>query len=132
MTRFKKGQSGNPAGRPKGTKNTSAELRKAIAAELPEILRTLVAEARTGNAQAAAVLLSRALPPLRPTTEAPEIAIAGTTLAERAEAITAAAMSGSLSPDAATQLIGVVAQQARIIETSELEERITALEKRNG
>lgn len=133
MSKFVKGQSGNPAGRPKGNKNTSGELRQAIAAELPGIISTLVDEAKGGNAQAAAILISRVLPPLRPTAEASAVAIEeGATLAERAEAIAAAALSGSLAPDVASQLINVVSQQARIIEISELEQRITALEKQHG
>ena len=65
-TLFKKGRSGNPAGRPRGTQNPSTKLRKQIADALPEIINTLVESAKGGDVGSASLLLSRALPPLRP------------------------------------------------------------------
>lgn len=128
MTRFKKGQSGNPAGRPKGMPNPATTLRRQIANDLPGIIGTLVSRARDGDVQAANVLLARCLPALKPQPEPPEIPLTGANLAERAEAITSASLAGELSPSAATELIGVLAVQARIVESSELTERITRIE----
>lgn len=130
--KFQKGRSGNPAGRPKGTKNGSGALREAIREELPSILRNLIELARGGDTQAAGVLLSRALPPLRPVSEATEIPGAGESLGERAEAISAAALSGAISPTTASELMSVLSGQARIVEIAELEQRIAALEERHG
>ncbi len=130
--KFQKGKSGNPAGRPKGTKNSSSALREAIREELPSILRNLIELARGGDTQAAGVLLSRALPPLRPVSEATPIPTPGESLGERAEAVSAAALSGVISPTTAAELMSVLSGHARITEIADLEQRITALENRNG
>ena len=44
---FKKGQSGNPAGRPKGLRDRRAALRYKLTRQLPDILKTL-ADGRQG------------------------------------------------------------------------------------
>ena len=53
-------------------------------------------------------------------------------MADRAEQIAAEAMAGNLSPTAAAELISILAAQAKIIEISELTERLAALEERLG
>lgn len=126
--RFKKGQSGNPAGRPKGSLNPQARIRNAIAEDLPRILATLRDRALDGDVQAATLLLSRCLPPLKPTSDTPDIPIQGADLAERAENIARATMAGEIQPSTATELMSVLIQQARIAEVSELAERLERIE----
>jgi len=128
MARFKPGISGNPAGRPKGSPNKATQLRDMIRAELPEILKVLVEKAKGGDSQSAAVLISRVLPPLRPVSEGQTIQAAGETLADRAEAVAAAALTGDLAPSTAGELMSVLAGQARVIETSELAARLERIE----
>ena len=128
MPKFQKGQSGNPRGKPKGALSPSGRIREAIAADLPKILATLRDRALDGDVQAASVLLSRCLPPLRPESAAQSIKVGGATLGARAEAIMAAAVSGELPTSSAAELMGVLTGQAKIIETVELERRIAALE----
>lgn len=128
MTQFQKGKSGNPAGRPKGTPNPQTRIRNAIAADLPKILAVLRDRALDGDAQAASLLLSRCLPALKPQSEATEIHLTGTDLAERAESIASATMAGELAPSTATELMAVLMQQARIAEVSELAERLERIE----
>lgn len=130
--KFQKGISGNPNGRPRGTKNSSTALREAIRDELPSILRNLVELARSGDTQAANVLLSRALPPLRPVSEATEIPTQGDSLSERAKSISDAALAGLISPTTASELMTTLSGQARIVEISELESRIAKLESQHG
>lgn len=127
-SRFKPGQSGNPAGKPRGCKHATTKLREAIAADLHAIVAALVERAKEGDTSAAALLFSRTLPPLRPQSDPPDTAIAGTTLDERAEAVTSAALAGQISPTGATELMGLLAQQARIHEVSELAERLERIE----
>jgi hypothetical protein len=128
MTRFRPGQSGNPRGKPRGTKHQSTKLRDAIAADLHVIVATLVEKAKEGDTGAAALLFSRTLPPLRPQSEPPEAALQGESLTERAEAVTAATLAGELSPTSATELMALLGQQARIVEISELAVRLERIE----
>ena len=129
MAKFQKGQSGNPAGRPPGIPNPNTRLRQQIAEHAPEIITAMVTAAKAGDTSAASLLLGRLLPPVRP--ESPGQAIDdGGDLAARAESIVSATMNGSLSPTTASELMNVLAGQARIKELVELEQRLALLEAR--
>ena len=65
MAKFVKGQSGNPSGRPPGT-GVVAKLREAIQEEIPEIIDSLVAAAKSGDVSAAKILIDKVIPTLRP------------------------------------------------------------------
>jgi len=56
--KFKPGQSGNPAGRPKD-KTPATLLRKAIVDDMPEIVSKLVELAKQGDIQVAKILMDR-------------------------------------------------------------------------
>lgn len=130
--RWKTGESGNPAGKPKGAKDRRTAWRTALADELPGIMRKLVEAARAGDVSAASLILSRVAPPLRQQREPVELpALAKAhTVGDQARAVLAAVADGRLSPDVAAELLGAVASAAAAIETSELAARITALESR--
>lgn len=129
---FKKGTSGNPAGRPKGIPNPQARLRALIADHVPSIIDRMVAEAIGGDTAAASLLLSRVLPPVKPETPAQAIPDSGGMVA-RAEEIVVQAMAGNLSSTAASELMAMISSQARVVETVELEQRIATIEERlNG
>ncbi len=77
---------------------------------------------------AAALLFSRTLPPLRPQSDPLDTELTGSTPDERAEAVIHAAMAGKISPTAATEIVGLLAQQCRIKEVGELAERLERIE----
>lgn len=129
--KFQPGKSGNPAGRPKGIPNPQAKLRKSIEEHVPAIITRLAEAARAGDVAAASLLLSRCLPPVKPESFTNPIPDGGS-MAERAEQIVSEAMAGNLSATAAGELMGVLANQAKIVEISELAERLAALEERVG
>ena len=65
MSKFKPGESGNPAGRPAGT-SKSADLRKMLDSDLPEIISTVAEKAKNGDLAACKIILDRCVPILKP------------------------------------------------------------------
>jgi hypothetical protein len=126
--RWQPGQSGNPKGRPLGTGDV-ARLRGSIADRVPEILATLIEQARGGDVQAARLLLERVLPPLKSVEVPVEVALAEGSLTDQARLLLSAAAGGALLPDQAATLIGALASVAKITETDELLKRIERLEE---
>ncbi|NEV64130.1 DUF5681 domain-containing protein [Thiorhodococcus minor] len=124
---FKKGQSGNPKGRPKGIV-CQAKLRAAILKDIPDIIETLVKAAKDGDTQAAKLLMDRSIPAIKPTSE-PTTFKMGETLAESGQAILEAVATGKMSTDQGTALMQALAGLARVTEVTELEQRIAALEQ---
>lgn len=130
ISRFTKGQSGNPAGRPKGS-GIAGELRKAITDSAPDIVATMITNAKAGDMQAAKALLDKVLPTLKPEALSvllPDM-VEAETLSAKAEAAIDAAGAGELSPSAASDLVSAIAGLARIVETTELQKRLEALEQ---
>ena len=126
---WKKGQSGNPGGRPPGSSDVG-RLRAAISEHLPEIIEQLVEKARGGDTQAARLLLERVLPPVKAIEATIEIALPeGATLTEQGEAIVRAAAQGMLAPGQAGALLTGLGNIARLREVDELTKRLEALEK---
>lgn len=131
---FQPGQSGNPAGRPKGIPSRSARLLRALTdADVSAILKSVLKQAKDGNVAAARLLLDKIMPNAReravelpglPSTENP----AG--VAEAQAAILQAVASGDLTPGEAATLSGIVENRRKAIETQELEQRIRAIEQR--
>jgi len=95
--KFKPGQSGNPAGRPRD-KTPATLLRKSIVDDMPEIIRTLVDLAKGGNVQAAKILLDRICPSLKPQAMPISLPVNGS-LVEQGGEIIKATMSGQIPPD---------------------------------
>lgn len=69
-TQFQKGRSGNPLGRPKGSKNKTTILREAmqqkadrmLSKEVPQVLAVVIRAAKGGDMSAAKMILDRAVP----------------------------------------------------------------------
>ena len=128
VARFEKGKSGNPSGRPRLTQ-AQIDLRAKIRAAAPNIIDRLVELAEGGDVSAMRLALDRVLPSLKARDE--EVAVTlGATPADSARLVLSAVGAGEISPDAGATLLSALAAQARIIEVSELEGRIAALEAR--
>jgi hypothetical protein len=119
---FRKGQSGNPAGRRPGTGQT-ARLREQIAKRIPKILDELVSKAEGGDVPAAKLLLERTLPPLRPETRPPQ----GPAPTDPA-GILRAVGEGRLPLDQAETLMSLATAAARVSELGEIQARLERLE----
>lgn len=128
---WKPGQSGNPAGRPKGTGEV-AKLRSAIAEHVPGILQRLAQQALGGDVQSARLLLERTVPPLKPIESAQVLALPDGTLTDQGRAVLAAVAAGELAPGQGAQLVSAIGALARVSEIDELAARVAALEEING
>ena len=126
--RWQKGQSGNPAGRKRGSINVATRLRRMI--DVEALVAKLHETAMKGNTRAAELLLDRALPSLRPVAEAVELPGLkdAATLTAKAERIVELAAEGKVSPDIATALLSAIGTLAKATEIDELTRRIEALE----
>lgn len=130
---FKPGQSGNPSGKPRGTRNrTTILLEKIMFDDAADVTRKVIEAAKGGDMQAARMLLDRVSPVpkgRRLPISLPDLETASDVV--RAHAATISAMSsGAISPDEASVIAGVLEAKRRAIETVELEVRIKALESR--
>lgn len=126
-TSFAKGKSANPRGRPAG-KTSRARFRALVTPSLPEIIQKLVSAAKGGDLQASKIILDRCIPALKPTSDTVAITTSGT-LAERGERIITAMSKGECSPDQAKAALDVLTAQSKLIEQSEITERLEAIEK---
>ena len=124
--KFKAGVSGNPKGRPKN-KTAATLLRKSILEDMPEIIQTLVSQAKNGDTAAAKILLDRCCPALKPQAMAVNLPVNGT-LAEQGGEIIRATLSGQIPPDIGAQLISALSNQGKLIELQELTQRVEKLE----
>lgn len=60
---FQKGQSGNPAGRPRGARNRATVLaEKLMADDLPDVVQAVIKAAKAGDVRAARLVLERIVP----------------------------------------------------------------------
>jgi hypothetical protein len=125
--KFQPGQSGNPAGRPKG-QHPAHKLRNAIVENMPQIIENLVILAKSGDVQAAKVLLDRVCPPLKPQAMPISLPVNGS-LAEQGGEIIKATMSGQIPPDIGSQLITALTHQAKIVEIDDVIKRLEVLER---
>lgn len=95
-----------------------------------DLVAKVVELARAGDPQALRMVLERIDP--TPRAMLPAIEIPGLTecvsMSEKARCIVDAAGRGTISPDAASALLGAIANAARIVEHEELSERISRLE----
>jgi hypothetical protein len=130
MSKWEKGQSGNPGGRPPGNA-LAGRLRDAIAADWDDIVQAVVNQAKAGDMQAISILVNRVSPTLKPIQEPVKVEMPGETLTEKAGAILDAVSRGELSPSDAKLVLDGLAGVAKITEIDELTKRIEALEQRS-
>ena len=128
---WKKGQSGNPSGKPQGMRNKATMMVLNLMEQgAEEITKAVIDAAKGGDLMAARLVIERLAPPLR---ERPiNIDLPDTRTAdgcvEAQGAILQAVGMGELLPGEGATLAGIVENRRRSIETLELEQRITALE----
>jgi hypothetical protein len=128
---FAPGRSGDPDGRPRGARNkTTVFAAQLLEGEAEALLRKLVEKALAGDIATLRLCVDRLLPPRRDrlvTFALPRIGTAKDACAASA-AILAACANGELSLGEAAELMDLVATHVRMLDTTERETRLAALE----
>lgn len=131
-TRFQKGQSGNPAGKPRGTHNaTTVALESLLEGQAQALTQKAIDMALAGDMAALRLCIDRILPPRkdRPVTFAlPPIASAQDA-ARVTSAILAAVAAGEITPADAGEISKLVEAYVKAFETAELADRLERLER---
>jgi hypothetical protein len=130
--RFRKGHSGNPAGRPLGSRNKATLLAEALMeGEAEDITQVLIERARAGDATALKLYFERLVPPRRERAVPVALpAIAGPAdIAPAMGAIAAAVGSGVLAPAEAGELTRMIEVLMRAFDRSDFDRRLRALEE---
>ncbi|MDP2835256.1 MAG: DUF5681 domain-containing protein [Pseudomonadota bacterium] len=134
-TTWKPGQSGNAMGKPTGCRNKATMMVLSLMEQgAEEITQAVVNAARAGDLSAARLVLERLAPPMRerPISIAlPDTATSGG-IDKAAQTVLKAAATGELLLGEAQALSGIIEGRRKAMETFELEQRITALENKNG
>lgn len=126
--RFKKGQSGNPSGRPK---SDNAQMRDKLRQAMPEIIDKLIEQAKAGDMQAIKLIMDKTVPSLKPIGATVLISglIPTDTPENQAQAVLSAIGSGLIDTSTGADLLASIERLMKIKEVSELEQRLTALEQ---
>jgi len=131
---FQPGQSGNPKGRPKGSRNRVTLAMDALIEERSEeIVNTTIDKAVAGDAQILRALLRTMLPPRRdrpvefevPSINTPADAVAAS------NAVLTACANGALTPSEAHEVMGLIAMHMKTIDVTVLDQRLSDLEKKH-
>ena len=129
---FTKGQSGNPDGRPKGSRNaTTIALETLLDGQATALTQKAIDVALTGDIPALRLCLDRILPPRKDSPVAfdlPEMKTLNDAVPAMG-ALVKAVGDGDLTPTEAAELTKMVQAFAKIIETAGLEERVRILEE---
>jgi uncharacterized protein DUF5681 len=130
--RFRKGKSGNPAGKPKGARNrTTLALEALLDGEAEAITRKAIEKAKEGDPTALRMCLERLLPARKDRPiffEVPAISTGADAL-KAIGALIEAVAQGKLTPTEAGELSKMVDGYVRSLEATELERRVSELER---
>jgi hypothetical protein len=128
---FQKGESGNPAGRPRGARNRATLLMQNLLADDAEAIgRKAIEMAKAGDLAAIRLCMDRLAPARKdepvafelPPIEKPADSVAATA------SIVAAVAAGELTPSQAAELSKVIDVHVRALDSKGFDERLTKLE----
>ena len=132
---FEPGRSGNPRGRPAGSRNRATLVAEALLeAKVEAVVAKVVELALEGDVAALRLCLERLVPPCRDrpvTVELPRIENAADVVAASSALIEAVA-SGAITPSEGVQLARLMEVHVQALETHDLDERVAALEGNAG
>jgi hypothetical protein len=127
------GQSGNPEGRKKGSRNAATRLAEAlIEGEAEELVKKAIEMAKNGDGPILRAVMDRLVPARKDSPIELDLPAVETMADAKAasSAILAAVAAGEITPGEAANVMGLLNTHRAIVETEELEARIAALEAR--
>jgi len=133
QTKWPKGTSGNPQGRPRGARNrTTLAVQALLDGEAEKLTRLCIKRALKGDPVALRLCIERLLPPMR--VRSIQLTISPpTTIHEIVPAmgqVVRAMSEGNINPQEASILIDMFSRFQNAIEGSDIEGRVVALEER--
>jgi hypothetical protein len=135
VPKFQKGQSGNPEGRPPGSRSKATLLIEQLLGDATkDITKKAIELAKAGDTTALRLCMDRIVPARKdrhipfklPKMESPEHAV------KAAAAIVEAVAAAELTPSEAAEMMKLVEGYTRILETEDHEQRLRALESTNN
>lgn len=131
-TQFKKGQSGNPKGKPRGAKHKASLMAEMLfESEIEEVCHRVIEQAKEGNMQAARIILDRLLPPKKDRSiyfNLPSFQNEADVL-QASKLICEAVKNGELTPIEGESLSKMIEIHAKNIELYNLGLRLATIEK---
>jgi hypothetical protein len=128
---FKPGQSGNPAGKPKGARHKATlAIEALLEGEADALTRKAIEMAKAGDMQALRLCMDRLAPPRKDRSVTFELPSIDTLedLPRATRALMTAVASGELTPSEAAELGKLVDAHVKAIEVTDLSRRLEALE----
>lgn len=125
---FVKGQSGNPAGRPKGIIDRRARLNRALLDNADNLLSIATAKAQAGDPQMLSLLLSRVMPVLKPEGSLVRFELdTSASLPAQLEQVTRAVAAGQLTVEEGKQIAEMIERLANVRALADGESKADAL-----
>lgn len=134
---FKKGQSGNPSGRPKGARNKASVLAQSLLEDQTDaVVKMVIKSALNGDMVACKLILERLVPPAKERPVQANMKLPATITAENAAdvfaAILRAVAKGELLPSEAETLQKMLSGYLTAFDYAELARRVEAIESKQG
>jgi hypothetical protein len=112
IMKFKPGKSGNPAGRPRGSRNTQTQLFKLLEPHAEKLINKMVEEALEGDPQALRLCIERLLPKARHNAIENAIPFLDTENYDiTIESILKEILLGNISPEEGKKVISLIEEQ---------------------
>jgi len=129
---FEPGKSGNPKGRPKGSRNQATLLAEALLdGEAETLTRKMIEKGSGGDTNALRFCLERLVPARREqrvTFDLPSKIETAADAAKASSAVLTECAAGNLSPNEAATIMALISSHVRVLEVAEIEGRLAALE----
>ena len=124
-TRWQKGKSGNPNGRP----GKGAEIRRQLMELTPEAMESITAGIKSGDTACLKIWADRCDPVSKATLPTVEFMADTTDLTRFSMSVLAAISKGEVTPDIGTQIINAAASAARVAEIDQMRRELAELQQ---